>query len=44
MELLPTDFEFPKNVVSLSKISVIDRRASTTQVTYYQSLIEIKRK
>ena len=32
MELLPTDFEFPKNPVSLGKISVIERRLLTNQV------------
>jgi hypothetical protein len=44
MELLPTDFEFPKNTVSRSKISVIDRRVVTNQMSYCQWFSEIERK
>jgi hypothetical protein len=44
MELLPTDFEFPKNAVSLRKISVIERNVEAMQVVFYHRFSIIERK
>jgi hypothetical protein len=44
MELPPTDFEFPENIVNRSKISEIERNFGNPQVHTAEQLSKIERK